>query len=107
LTVLNIKNIIAVLLKNRERGDLLDNDDAVTLAISEFIRELGIPITVISKKTALPKNSLYQSLSPSKNTRRRPLRGDELLTLCHFLKIDINQFMPTKDKASPQGGGGR
>jgi len=51
--------------------------------LREYIKERGVAISVIAKRTGIPDKALYNSLGKS-----RKLRGDELLLICNFLKVE-------------------
>lgn len=60
-----------------------------TKALAAFIKEKGIKISMIAKKTGLSENVLYTSLGSG---RDRELRANEFLAICVCLAVDPLQF---------------
>ena len=63
--------------------------DATTKSLSEYIQESGIRISALAKKTGIPYNALWNSLSQKRN---RDLRADEFLTVCCFIRRNPMDF---------------
>ena len=79
--------------------------DQVTLAISNYIADNGIPVSFIAKRTKIPDHILYSSMRPAKEALRRPLRADEVLAIMQLLKIDFNALsLPSSSTLNPMGG---
>ncbi|WP_195540333.1 hypothetical protein [Eubacterium maltosivorans] len=64
--------------------------DRPTKYISDYVREKGINLTKLSKKTGIPYFSIYDSLLNKK--RDRDLRVGEYLEICTFLGVDPMDF---------------
>lgn len=68
----------------------------VVETIEKEIRDRGMTYTFISKKTGININRLSGIF-----LRKRIMRTEELVTLCTFLNIDMNQFkQPVSDQDS-------
>lgn len=63
---------------------------AVTVKVSEYVRNKGINISKMSRDTGVPYMALYDSLLNSE--RQRDLRDNEFLEVCDFLGIDPREF---------------
>ncbi len=61
--------------------------DNTTMALSKYIKDKGISILSISKKTKISIGKLYSSLSGS-----RALRADELVMICQVIEKDPFEF---------------
>lgn len=68
----------------------------VTKNIREYVRELGINLSELSRKTGIPYSSLYASLT--EEGRNRELRADELASICYVLKVNPMDFADTPGK---------
>lgn len=55
--------------------------------LKEYVDNKGFAISVISKRTGVSDNALYNSLGGS-----RKLRGNELILVCGCLEIDPMTF---------------
>ena len=62
--------------------------DSTTKKVADYIRQKDIPINEISKNTAISKNNLHKSLTEL----IRPLRTNEFLAICDFLKKNPSDF---------------
>lgn len=58
--------------------------------ISQCIDNKGIALTVVSRRTEIPYAALYDSLR--NKSKKREIRGMELVKLCKFLDIDPREF---------------
>lgn len=58
--------------------------------IGAYMKEKGIKLSEVARKTGLDYHSLYASLYDRK--RERDLRTEELIPLCIFLNIDPRDF---------------
>lgn len=65
--------------------------DIATKRIAEYISDLGIKISSVSRETGIPDGILRRSLS----TRERSLRADEFLKICYFLGKEPFDFART------------
>ncbi len=63
--------------------------------IAGFIKERGVNLSDMSRKTGIPYMSLYDSLLNDK--RERQLRGSELLAICGFLGASPTDFAEKKE----------
>lgn len=64
----------------------------VTDEISKLIKEKGINLANLARKTNISYYALYSSVGDGKSSHARPLRDSELLSICHFLEIDPMRF---------------
>jgi DNA-binding Xre family transcriptional regulator len=62
--------------------------DSTTKKVADYIRMEDITIKEISKNTAISNNNLHKSLTEL----IRPLRANEFLAICSFLKKNPNDF---------------
>lgn len=58
--------------------------------IATFIRDKGINLSVISRETGIPYMSLYDSFFNTK--KNRPIKGQELVSVCTFLGVNPMDF---------------
>lgn len=65
--------------------------DKSTDYLAEYISSRKISIPNMARKLGMSNDSLYNSLG--KRDNRRPLRGDELLTICAFIGLDPKEVM--------------
>lgn len=63
--------------------------------ISKCIEDRGIALTVVARRTGISYMALYNSLK--NKSKKREIRGKELVKLCRFLDIDSRDF--TEDTA--------
>lgn len=64
-------------------------NDLPTLIISDYVKDKGTKLTVMSKETGISYESLRNSLTKGE----RPLRAQEFLSICEFLEIDPKNIM--------------
>lgn len=64
---------------------------SVTQNIADYIKERGIPLMEISRRTEIPYSIIYSCFA--ENYRNRDLRADELLKICKTLKVNPMDFM--------------
>ncbi len=62
--------------------------------LSKCIDDKGIALTVVSRRTGIPYMALYDSLR--NKTKKRDIRGKELVSLCKFLNVDPREFADQK-----------
>jgi DNA-binding Xre family transcriptional regulator len=62
--------------------------DFATKAISDYVKQKGIQIKVLSRSTNISDNILYRSL----NECVRPFRANEFLAICAFLEKSPSDF---------------
>ena len=62
--------------------------DFATQLLADYIKQEDIPIKVISEHTNISRNILHKSL----DELLRPLRANEFLAICDFLKKTPNDF---------------
>lgn len=67
--------------------------DVTTKKVARYIKDKGVSILAMSKKTNIPISRLYSSLSPN---GKRCLRADEFLTICAFLEKEPTDFIDDK-----------
>ena len=67
-------------------GDILTLEEN----ISKCIEDKGIALTVVSRRTGISYMALYDSLR--NKSKKRELKGKELIKLCKFLDIDSRDF---------------
>lgn len=58
--------------------------------ISKRIEDSGIALTVVSRRTGISYMALYDSLK--NKSKKREIKGKELVKLCKFLDIDSREF---------------
>ncbi len=58
--------------------------------LSRCIDDKGIALTVVSRRTGIPYMALYDSLR--NKSKKRDIKGKELVKLCKFLDIDSREF---------------
>lgn len=58
--------------------------------LSQCIDNRGIALTVVSRRTEIPYGALYDSLR--NKSKKREIRGMELVKLCKFLDVDPRDF---------------
>lgn len=58
--------------------------------ISKRIEDSGIALTVLSRRTGIPYMALYDSLR--NKSKKREIKGKELVKLCKFLDIDSREL---------------
>lgn len=58
--------------------------------ISKHIEDKGISLMFVSRKTKIPYMALYDSLR--NKSKKREIKGKELVKLCKFLDIDAREF---------------
>ena len=63
--------------------------DTATVLLSQYIRQMGIQLTVISRHTGIPYGQLWASLA---HQGTRKLRANEFLAICAFLTKDPMDF---------------
>lgn len=63
--------------------------------IAEYIKKKGIVLTVISRETGIAYMSLYDSLF--NGSKKRQLRGSELIAICEFLEVSPMVFAEKKE----------
>ncbi len=66
--------------------------------ISKYIKEKGISLTVMSKRTGIPYYALYDSFA--NENKKRQLRGTELIAVCEFLEKDPRDFIDSNKEVS-------
>lgn len=62
--------------------------------IANLIKERGVNLSAISRKTGIPYTMLYDSLLNKK--RERPLKASEFLAICKFLDVSPEDFTETE-----------
>lgn len=58
--------------------------------ISDYVKNKGIALSVMSRQTGIPYMALYDSLMNDRKSRQ--LRGRELISVCVFLGVDPMEF---------------
>lgn len=64
---------------------------SVTKNLSRYLNNIGVNLTVLSRKTGIPYPALYASLG-AKSNNERELRADELCSVCGFLNLNPMDF---------------
>lgn len=72
--------------------------DIPTKNLSVYVREKGINISKLSRDTAIPYVSLYDSLM--NESRDRDLRVGEFFTVCAYLGVNPLDFNVEVEKGS-------
>lgn len=68
----------------------------ITKNVAKYIKDIGVNLSELSRKTEIPYSSLYASLS--EDGRGRELRAKELVSICFVLRINPMNFVDKKDK---------
>lgn len=58
--------------------------------LSKCIDDKGIALTVVSRRTGIPYMALYDSLK--NKSKKRDIKGKELVKLCKFLDVNLQDF---------------
>lgn len=69
---------------------------SVTKNIGKYVKDIGINISELSRKSGVPYGSLYASLCDDR--RGRELRANELTSICFVLNIDPMDFADKPEK---------
>ncbi|MCM1039815.1 MAG: helix-turn-helix transcriptional regulator [Ruminococcus sp.] len=72
----------------------------VTKNIAKYVKDIGINLSDLSRKTGIPYGSLYASLG--EKGRGRELQADELTNICLLLNINPMEFAEEKDRNDAQ-----
>lgn len=67
---------------------------SVTRNVAKYVKDMGINLSELSRKSGVAYGSLYASLADSK--RERELRGEELTSICAVLHVNPMDFADTK-----------
>lgn len=67
---------------------------SVTKNIAKYIRDIGVNLSELSRKSGVPYGSLYASIGDDK--KDRDLRADELTNICLVLHINPMDFADKK-----------
>lgn len=67
----------------------------VTKNISNYVKDIGINLSELSRKSGVPYSSLYDSLG--NENRLRELRANELTDICRVLRINPMDFADTEE----------
>lgn len=65
--------------------------DVVTKAVSQYVKDKGIQVSVISENTKIPYGILHPCIAGKRN-----LRAEEFLRVCDFLEVDPKRFWNSK-----------
>ncbi len=71
--------------------------------LSGIIRERGINLSELSRRTKLPYQAIYASLFA--HGRDRELRSGELIAICGYLGIDPMEFARKRKEVRGEGQG--
>ena len=71
--------------------------DNTTIALSKYIKDKGISILSISKKTKISIGKLYSSFSGT-----RALRADELVMICQVIEKDPFEFFTLSNQVNTE-----
>jgi lambda repressor-like predicted transcriptional regulator len=64
--------------------------------LADYVQQKGIALTAIAEGTGLKYNAVYSTLG----SRRRNVKGDELLMICEFIEADPKRFTPKRKEAT-------
>ncbi|MDE7055248.1 MAG: hypothetical protein K2O84_10635 [Oscillospiraceae bacterium] len=64
--------------------------DAVTMNVSDCVKQMGVNISALSRKTKISDNALRRSIV----NRERDLRAGEFMDICKFLGKNPLDFYP-------------
>ena len=71
------------------------NTLTVTKNIAKYVKDMGINISELSRKSGVAYGSLYASLGAE--GRGRELKADELTDICFILRINPMDFAEEKE----------
>lgn len=76
-----------------EKGGEREMSISKNLAI--YIKKKGINISAMSRTTGIDRGKLHMSLSETveDDSKRRPLRDDELLAFCKAMEVSPDEFL--------------
>lgn len=63
---------------------------SVTKNIAKYIKDIGINLSELSRKSGVPYGTLYASIGDE--NRERDLRADELTSICFVLRTNPMDF---------------
>lgn len=66
-----------------------------TKALSEYVKQKGIQISVLANTTGIPYGKLWDSLSVNGT---RELRADEFLSICSFVEKNPMEFADNQNE---------
>lgn len=69
---------------------------SVTKNIGKYVKDIGINLSELSRKSGVAYGSLYASLS--EEGRGRELRANELTDICYVLRINPMDFADQPEK---------
>lgn len=65
----------------------------VSKNLALYIKKKGINVSAMSRATGIDRGKLHMSLSETvDDTKRRPLKDDELVKVCIYLDVDPRDF---------------
>ena len=64
---------------------------SVTKNISLYVKDIGINLSELSRKSGVPYGALYASLCDE--TKNRELRANELTSICLVLRVNPMDFV--------------
>lgn len=68
----------------------------VTKNVAKYVREIGINTCELARKIGAPYNSIYRSVGKDEPTRE--LRADELIAICHVLRVNPMDFAAEQEQ---------
>lgn len=68
---------------------------SVTKNIAEYVKDIGINLSELSRKSGVEYSALYASLGSKE--RERELRANELTSICAVLRINPMDFADKKE----------
>lgn len=74
---------------------------SVTKNIGKYVKDIGVNLSELSRKSGVAYGSLYASLS--EEGRGRELRANELTDICFVLKINPMDFADEPGKKGEHG----
>lgn len=69
---------------------------SVTKNIGKYVKDIGVNLSELSRKSGVAYGSLYASLA--EEGRGRELRANELTDICYVLKINPMDFADKPEK---------
>ena len=66
----------------------------ITKQIGAYVKDKGINLSEMSRKTGISYSALYASLRDK--SRERPLSVDEAVSVCKFLEVNPMDFAKTE-----------
>lgn len=73
----------------------------VTRNIAKYVKDIGVNLSELSRKSGVAYGSLYASLGDE--NRKRELKANELTDICFILKINPMDFADEPEARAQEG----